>query len=377
MDRNLCACRSIYCKSLVLMLLLTLVGLLGGCGTSATTNASPTPGTTLTVTRELKGTISEFPLPTPDTRPGDIVTGPDSNLWYTSVSTKTQKGMIGRITPGGNVCEYPLPANSFSTSITAGPDGNLWFKEPGKVGRITPTGEISEFPLSTSSFVDNSNWPLPLGDLWLWGDITTGPDHSIWFTEPGTNTQNGKIGRITPSGTITEFPMPTPKTQPFGITNGPDGNLWFTAVDYNSFKGQVGRITPTGKVSIFPLPSGFYSPYIAAGPDGNLWFTESDLDGWNDKIGRITPTGAISEYPVPNRLSNLNGFILGPDNALWFTEDEDNHGNNARIGRITLTGKISEFPLPAPGSGPVSITVGPDGALWFTEANSNKIGRLV
>jgi len=240
--------------------------------------------------------------------------------------------MIGRITPGGNVREYPLPANSFSTSITAGPDGNLWFKEPGKVGRITPAGAISEFPLSSSSFVDISNWPRLLGDLWLWGDITTGPDHGIWFTEPGTNTQNGKIGRITPSGTISEFPMPTPKTQPFGITLGPEGNLWFTAVDYNSFRGQIGRITPTGMVSMFPLPSGsgFYSPYITAGPDGNLWFTEADLDGWNDKIGRIT-----------------------------------------------LTGKISEFPLPVPGSGPTAITVGPDGALWFTEANSNQIGRLV
>ena len=35
--------------------------------------------------------------------------------------------------------------------------------------------------------------------------ITTGPDGNLWFTEFGA----GKIGRITPSGSITEFPIPT------------------------------------------------------------------------------------------------------------------------------------------------------------------------
>jgi streptogramin lyase len=34
--------------------------------------------------------------------------------------------------------------------------------------------------------------------------IATGPDHNLWFTE---NVRN-KIGRITPSGTITEFGLP-------------------------------------------------------------------------------------------------------------------------------------------------------------------------
>jgi virginiamycin B lyase len=36
-----------------------------------------------------------------------------------------------------------------------------------------------------------------------------------------------RIGRITPAGDITEFPLPRPLTRSFGITAGPDGNLWF------------------------------------------------------------------------------------------------------------------------------------------------------
>ena len=37
---------------------------------------------------------------------------------------------------------------------------------------------------------------------------------------------------------------------------------------------------------------------------------------------------------------------------------------------------ITEFPIPTAGSAPYSITVGPDGALWFTENGANQIGRI-
>src|SRR2546430_4085366 len=52
--------------------------------------------------------------------------------------------------PVGAFTEFLIPtAKSSSTSITAGPDGNLWFaeREASKIGRITPSGTISEFPL--------------------------------------------------------------------------------------------------------------------------------------------------------------------------------------------------------------------------------------
>jgi sugar lactone lactonase YvrE len=42
------------------------------------------------------------------------------------------------------------------------------------------------------------------------------------------DTTNNAIGRITTSGTITEYAIPTSGSSPNGITVGPDGNLWFT-----------------------------------------------------------------------------------------------------------------------------------------------------
>ena len=58
--------------------------------------------------------------------------------------------------------------------------------------------------------------------------ITTGPDGNLYFTEPGVNRTTNKIGRITPAGTITEFSIPTALSGPVFIAAGPDNTIWFT-----------------------------------------------------------------------------------------------------------------------------------------------------
>src|SRR5258708_18292376 len=173
--------------SLILVSLLTLVGILGGCGPSSTTGPSHPGGLTptLTPTRQLKGTISEFRL-IPGYQPGTITAGPDGALWFTEVSPNAQNG---------------------SATLTS------------KIGRITLAGQVSEFPLASNSYA---------------GDITTEPDGALWFTTEASsyNPQNSsttltsKIERITPSGTISEFPLPS-NNSPEGSTTGPDSALWF------------------------------------------------------------------------------------------------------------------------------------------------------
>jgi hypothetical protein len=106
-----------------------------------------------------------------------------------------------------------------------------------------------------------------------------GPDGNLWFTEASGN----RIGRITPLGVITEFPVPTTFSDLSGITAGPDGNLWFTEFSGN----KIGRITPSGVITEFPVPFASGGPVgITAGPDGNLWFTEMS----GNKIGRVNLT---------------------------------------------------------------------------------------
>lgn len=54
-------------------------------------------------------------------------------------------------------------------------------------------------------------------------DIAAGSDGNLWFTEIGP----GIIGRMTTSGVVTRFSVPSDK-QPQLITPGPGGALWFT-----------------------------------------------------------------------------------------------------------------------------------------------------
>ncbi len=212
---------------------------------------------------------------------------------------------------------------------------------------------ISSIPVQGSI----TEYPVPTAASEPWG-IAAGPDGAIWFTEFAGN----KIGRITTAGVVTEYPVPTASSQPNSITAGPDGALWFLEQEGN----KVGRITTAGSVTEYSIPTTSSLPeIITVGPDGALWFTEVY------KIGRLTVSGVFTEYTVPTTNSDLGAIAAGPDGALWFTE---NSGN--KIGRITTTGSVSEYSVPTSGSEPEGITVGPDGALWFVEWLGSKIGRI-
>ena len=72
---------------------------------------------------------------------------------------------------------------------------------------------------------------------------------------------------------ITEFAIPTAKSNPEGITAGPDGNVWFT----EQYAGKIGMINlATYAITEFAMPSSSNPTGITAGPDGNLWFTETE-----------------------------------------------------------------------------------------------------
>lgn len=254
--------------------------------------------------------------------------------------------------------EFPLPSGGRSPAgITAGPDGNVWFAESagsGGIGRITPTGTITEFTAGLSGQAES---------------IALGPDGNLWFTEPSQE----KIGRITPSGTITEFSLPggSGSTKPAGIAAGRDGNLWFTVF---SGHGAIGRITPAGTITEFAngLPPGTNPRGIAAGPDGNLWFTETANPA---RIARITPEGTITQFSAGlTANSKPQSITAGPDGNLWFTEE----ANPGRIGRITTAGAITQYETGLPTNiRPEGITAANDGHLYFTEFNNpGEIGRI-
>ncbi len=195
-------------------------------------------------------------------------------------------------------------------------------------------------------------------------DITPGPDGNVWFTDANGHA----IGRITPSGVITEFtPTRGALSTVVGIAPGADGNMWFT----DPGAGKIGRITMGGKITEFNVPPGS-SPYeIAPGPDGNMWFAD---DGYTRAIGRITPDGEVTEFSAglqPDNSSNPSGIAPGPDGNVWFTDSN----LTPAIGRITRAGRITEFTAGLePQGGPFQIAPGADGNMWFSD--SPAVGRI-
>ncbi len=275
--------------------------------------------------------------------------GPWTQLYLGDFANRIWTTSVLISTPPVKVTEFALSAQTdWPTDIAAGADGAMWFTESddGKIGRITLGGSIAEYTVPSSG-------SSPYG-------IAAGPDGALWFTDQGTNS----IGRISLGGTVREYGLPNAGSAPDYITAGPDGALWFTEGNAR----RIGRITPAGAIKEYPVPSDD-ARGIAAGPDRALWFTEY----WAGKIGRITTGGTVTEYAIPTSSTEPSGIAAGPDGALWFAEYNSTAN---KIGRVTTAGSFREFALPTAQSGPYAIGAGADGALWFTELGANQIGRI-
>jgi virginiamycin B lyase len=356
----------------------------GGCTVSFTDGISTVA---LAVTNAYSGVlgtpvIAEIPLPA-NAVPEGITAGPDEAMWFGD-NYSHSLGQIANSAYGTLVTEYAL-SNTLGIDpqdVATGPDGNLWWSDnvTNTVGNVTTSGEarywieqdqhgsaagpsgIVAGPGSPSSqrmwFGElytaaialqstdgnyNSSFALPASSLPAYPEeITLGPDGNLWFTEPC----RGKIGKITPSGTASEFTVPSSPSRPGGITAGADGAIWFT----DSGQNAIGRIpidaTSGSQIALHGTGitgSGLF--HITVGPDGALWFPEQTapssgpLNG-KSVVGRLDPsTGTIGEYAAPTSNSAPFGVAAGPDGAIWFTEH-----TAANAGRIAIATSASLRP---------------------------------
>ena len=108
--------------------------------------------------------------------------------------------------------------------------------------------------------------------------MAPGPDGQVWFTEVGNS--GGRVDRIAPDGSITQVAGDLPGS--YGIAPGPiaDGAMWVTDFYYN----KIDRLTMTGHLDQYTIPTAASEPQgITAGPDGNIWFTEEA----SGQVGRL------------------------------------------------------------------------------------------
>jgi streptogramin lyase len=255
---------------------------------------------------------------------------------------------------GGTLTEFALPESlQRPVFITAGADGNLWFTATGKIGRITPRGTITEFPLG----VDGD----PAG-------LAAGPDKSLFVIV------GNEILRVNMTGRVTRVPLPASIDHPItSIVTAPDGTIWFAESSKNPYattsplEGTViGRISPQGTVATYPVePSipGITISVVAARPDGGVWIATDEA------LGSMSLDGKITRYNVSSVMQVKASYATDPDGNLWIVGGFYPGGGDAGIvTRVAPNGSTQFWSfsqvLPEGDSNSVIASMGREGYVW-------------
>jgi streptogramin lyase len=225
--------------------------------TEATTNAGgAVTASAIGSYNPTTGTFGQILLPTSGgvQKPSGLALGPDGNIWFTeSVPNAGGTGFVSSsvgvidLANSNAISEFPTPAASEPSGITAGPDGNVWFTEKaaGAIGFVNVSGlsNPSAYTLGASIPIPTTgqsggilNNPAPVG-------IIAGAAGQVWFADA-----SGAIGLVT----LTHLAVTT--APPANVTAGAGFDL---TVKAESSSGAVdtqfnGNVT----VSLADQPAG-------------------------------------------------------------------------------------------------------------------------
>lgn len=301
----------------------------------------------------VSGVFSEIPVP--GSFPQFVSAGPDGALWFTDIASNS----IGRYALDGSLTTYPLPtSNAAPTGITTGPDGALWFCETTNqavgsgVGRISVDGVISEY------HTGQNNACL---------DIRTGSDGALWFTERNAPS----IGRITTTGTISHFGSGA--GAPAYLTLRSNGNIWFTK---GFGDNNIAEISPSGVVTEYPIPASNAFGYgIVTGSDGNIWFTEVATN----KIGRLSfgsPAPQTLSLPASADTFIRSGQSNSNQGAGVYMRLQSSGSNRAllKFDQSSLASQIGSGTLI---SAKLRLTIADNGNNWGASGRTVNLQRLL
>ena len=196
-------------------------------------------------------------------------------------------------------------------------------------------------------------------------DPLAASDGTIWYTGQMVNV----LGRLDPkTGQIKEFPLKTPASGPHGLTEDKAGNIWYTG----NAKGLIGKLDPkTGEVAEYPMPdAAAKDPHsLAFDQKGMLWFT---VQGAN-MVGRLNPaTGELALRNSPTTKSLPYGIMINSKGVPFFVE----FGAN-KIASIDPSNMvIREWTLPNAASRPRRLAIDAQDNIWYSDYSRGFLGKL-
>ena len=312
--------------------------------------------------------------------------------------------------------EYQMKNNASSpNAITTDADGNVWFvlQSTSQLAELIPSnGTVHEFHVPESGKIAPSTW----------GIVVDNARHYVWFTDGDANC----IWRFDMANdSFTKFEVKTPAALPYDIALDSHGNVWFSEI-----AGKIGEITPSGSLTEISLPvaisveatgitvdssntvwvnfghlgltsndSSFYVASYAGGAftvynltgsvfepqgiavdsHGNIWLTQhatsiisefNPSTGYFRSISTSIPPWDVDNYSLPYFLD------VAPDGGVWFTEHYGNAIGHFFPSNNTLVEYVDPSRIPGAGNLAFTLTIGldPSGQPWFTEWLTGKVG---
>ena len=299
-------------------------------------------------------------IPTANSGPDAIISGPNQTLWFTELSA----GKIGEFnsTTLSFIQEFTIPYETHANPATLAMDGlgRIWFTDQNQsypsVWMFDTNHVFHRFltnvPNSTPVFV------LPVQPI------------DIWFTDTTAN----YLGEINyTSGRVTQYPLPTSRSGPTEIAlQRGTSYLWIT----ESYSSKIARFDMNSHTfkEFTPSVSLKYPIGIVVDNSGNVWVPEHG----GSSITELFPSNStFRKYPTsqPTAPPGTGPATLAIDSLgrLWFAEHYAN-----RIGRLDPnTATIDEFVIPTAGAYSLLDSIDSAGNFWFTEYYANEIGEIL
>jgi len=236
-------------------------------------------------------------------------------LWFAGKLKGT--ATLGRVDALGAVAEYGagLPAGAGVANLTADAAGGAWFLVGAKslatgpqLARVGPAGEIS---ITAGPGFSSQYFAGPIagaaGELWF----TTGGEVGLPGATP-SSWPAASVGRIGTDGSLTPLSECLRPVQPYAgpkaLTLGAEGNAWFAIDSETEYHGGIGgpsgigRVTPSGQITEFEAGLEIAPTAITTAGDGAIWVGSDEEFG----LARLLPPSV-----PPNAFRVLSGGSVG------------------------------------------------------------------